>query len=179
MFNRNISINELLVSLESVLLLEFREDMKTADTLAAAIERIENTYAISLTEDVFTLMDKSELIGSSLSIFMRDLKTALSQLSFYTSMKMYHKDLAISLSSVNYLGLAREELMNALRHLQDKNQSAKYSAEIMPPVENALDQVPMCTIKRIFCSLLMLNRLGVHEGVSILANLLYLGGLIV
>ena len=45
MFNRDISLNELLVSLESVLLLEYREGMKTEETLDAAVERLENTHA--------------------------------------------------------------------------------------------------------------------------------------
>lgn len=177
MFNKDISINDLLISLESVLFLEYREDMKVEDTLAAAIERIENTHAVKLDTDVFTLMHESELTFNSLSIFMRDLKTALAQLSFYTDLKLFHKDLAITLSSVNYIGHAKDELLNALRNLQDTNQYAKHAQNIIPPITNSLDQIPLCSVKRLFCCLLMLNRLGVAEGVSVVARLLYIGGL--
>lgn len=178
MFNRDISLNELLVSLESVLLLEYREGMKTEETLDAAVERLENTHAVKFDTDVFTLMNRSELMISNLSILMRDLKTALSTLSFYNDLKYFHKDLSITLSSVNYLGMAREELLNALRHLQDNNQSAKHADKIMPPIQNALDQIPHCTVKRMFSLILLMHRIGVSEGVSIMARLLYMGGLI-
>ena len=177
MFNQDIAINELLVSIESVLLLEYRADQKVEDTLAAAIERLENTHALRLDRDVFTIMHESELMFNNLSVFMRNLKTALSALSFYTDLKLFHKDLPITLSSVNYLGMDRQELLNALRNLQDTSQYAKHANDIMPPIANALDQIPLCTVKRMLCIILLLHRLGVSEGVSVMARLLYIGGL--
>lgn len=178
MFDNDLSVNEILVSLESVLLLEYQPDMRTDDIISAAIERLENSKGIKFDRGLFELIELSELNFNQLSLLMRDLKTALSQLAFFTDMKFYHKNLAVTLSSVNYLGLSREELLNALKYMMDVHKFQKYHTNIIPPIKDALNQVPLCTLKRLFVCLLMLYQLGVYEGVAVVARLLYLGGLV-
>lgn len=179
MFDNKLSINNVLIGLESCLKLEASADMKTEETINAAIERIENTYAVKIDADIFTMAEENQLRTDQLSILMRDLQQALCMLSFYTDLKLYHKNIAVTLSDVNYLGYARKQLMTSLSYLQDDEEYPLHAEEVMQPLMLTLDNVPMCTVKRLFHIMLVLYKLGVQEGVACVARLLYLGGLVI
>ena len=62
--------------------------------------------------------------------------------------------------------------------MQDANAYAVKGKADLIPLSHQLNNIPMCMVKRLFVILLMLARLGVVEGVAIIAHLLYLGGLV-
>jgi len=179
MFDNTISFNNILTSLESTLSIEMSSDMTVAETLDAATKRLENTYACTFDKDVYALQSESQLIADNINLLLKDVQQCLAMLSFYTNLKLYHMNMGITLSDVNYLGYSKEQLLTALRYLMYENEYKKHSAEIITPLFNTLNNIPMCSVKRMFIILLMLNKLGITEGVSIMAQLLYLGGLVV
>lgn len=179
MFDSMVSINSVLLGLEAALRIEMDPSKKTKENVDAAIERLENAYVVQFDRDVFSLIEESQLMSDKLTIFLRDIQQALCMLSFYTDLKLFHKNIPITLSDTNYLGYAREQLLTALRYLQDSDESKKHSESILVPLEHALDNISMCSVKRLFITLLVLNRLGIKEGVACVARVLYLGGLVI
>lgn len=179
MLDTNISINSILISMESTLKIEADPDLKVSEVLDASIKRLENMYACTFDRDIYTLQGENQLIADNLSLLLKDVQQCLAQLSLFISLKLFHKNLGLSLADINYIGYSREQLLTALRYLQDETQYKKYGAEIVSPLHNSLNNVSMCAIKRLFIVLLMFDRLGLTEGVAIVAQLLYLGGLIV
>lgn len=178
MLNNNIALTNILVSLESVLKIEYLNDQKVEDTVQAAINELENTYSVTFSTDVFSLQQENSLTSNKLEVLIRDLTQALSQLSLFIELKLYHKDVPISLADVNYLGYARPQLMSSLSYLQDEGAAIATRAEIIQPLTSTLNNLGMSTIKRLFICMLVLDKLGVHEGVAVIAQLLYLGGLV-
>lgn len=179
MLNNNISINSILISLESTLMIEADPDLKVAEVIDASVKRLENRYGCTFDRDIYTLQGENQLVADNLSLLLKDVQQCLSQLALYISLKLFHKDLGLSLADINYIGYDKESLRTALRYLQDEDQYKKYATEVITPLYNSLNNVSMCSIKRLFIILLMCDKLGLSEGVAVVAQLLYLGGLIV
>lgn len=179
MFDSDVSLNNLLVSMEGVLKIEYTAESRVSDVIQKAIDRLENSYGTTFDKDVYSLQRENQLTADNINLFLRDIRTCLEQLSFYVELKLFHKNLGISLADVNYLGYAKKQLLTALRYLQDENLAKAHHDEVITPLYDTLDNISMCSTKRLFVQLLMLDKLGVTEGVAVLAQLLYLGGLIV
>lgn len=179
MFDDTISFNNILTSLESTLSIEMLGDMTVSEIIDAAVQRLENTYAFTLDRDVYTLQSESQLTADKIDALLKDVQQCLAMLSFYTNLKIFHTNMVITLSDVNYLGYAKEQLLTALKYLMYENEYRKHSTEIITPLYNTLNNIPMCSVKRMFIILLMLARLGISEGVAIMAQLLYVGGLVI
>lgn len=178
MFDNNISFNSLLTSMEGTLMIEMSGDMKVADIVDAAIARLENKYACKLDRDVFSLQSEGQLMADNIELFLRDVQHCLMSMSFYGNLKMFHANMAIMLADVNYLGYAKKQLLTALRYLMYETEYKKHADNIIKPLYTSLDNIDMCSIKRLFINILILHKLGISEGVSIIAQILYLGGLV-
>lgn len=179
MLDNTVSLNSILVSLEGVLKLEASGELKVDEILDSAIARLENAYNnCSFDRDVWTLQAENQLTADHINHLLKDIKQCLEQLSLYINLKLYHKNPNVALSDVNYLGYAKTQLMSCLKYLQDADLSRQYRSTIIPPLHNTLNNISMCTVKRLFIVMLMLDRLGIDEGVSIVAQLLYIGGLV-
>lgn len=179
MFDNTIAFNKILVSLESTLKIEASGDMLTEEIVKASIDRLENQYNTDFDRDVFSLQDESQLQATRLDQLLRDVHQCLGELAFYTQLKLFHKNLGLSLADVNYLGYERNQLLTALKYLQDDDLYKQYHEAVIEPLTNTLNNTPMCTVKRLFIVLIVLHKLGISEGVATVAQLLYLGGLIV
>lgn len=179
MFDDTISINSVLTSLESTLSIEMSSDMKVSEIIDAAIQRLENTYACSFDRDVYALQTESQLTADNINLLLKDVQQCLAMVSLYTNLKLFHANMNITLADSNYLGYAKEQLLTALKYLQYEDTYKKYSEDIITPLYNTLNNVAMCSVKRMFIIVLMLARLGITEGVAILSQLLYIGGLVV
>ncbi|MCM1215087.1 MAG: hypothetical protein NC548_11270 [Lachnospiraceae bacterium] len=178
MFDTDVSLSNILVSMEGVLKIEYTEDGRVEDTIQKAIERLENTYGTTFNTDVYTLQRENQLTADNINLFLRDIRVVLEQLSFFIGLKFFHKNFAITLSDVNYLGYAKSQLLTALQYLQDDKLAVAHHDEIIKPLYNTLNNISICATKRLFVNMLMLDRLGISEGVSVVAQLLYLGGLV-
>ena len=94
--------------------------------------------------------------------------------SFLFQNGMYHHSIPITLSSVKYLGLGKVALQTILRYFQNEDEYY-LSKNTIPQLVLGLDGVDMCTVKKMFIILLVLDQLGITESVSVLAQYLYYG----
>lgn len=178
MFDAECSLNNILVSLESVLKLEIGPEMTVQNIVDTAIRNLENTNNFTLTSDLYTVQAENALSDDKISMLLRDMEAGLERLSFFVQLKLYHKNVPFTLADVNYLGYAKSKLLTALKYLQDIDEARARHAEIVRPLYNTLDNISMCTVKRLFIIMLTFDRLGVIEGTAIVAQLLYMGGLV-
>lgn len=176
MFNKELGINALLVALEGTLKLEVT-DATVDEIIATAVQNLENSYNFTLDKDIFTLRDESIATTDNINKLLRNIKQSLAEASLFIQLKAFHKDLVISLADVNYLRYAKAQLMAALETLQDVDLYKEKGEEIVTPLYKVLNNISMCSVKRLFILLLMFHRIGVAEGVAIIASLLYMGGL--
>lgn len=179
MLDNQISLNNILVSFEGTLKIEHLEEARVEDCIRDAIARLEETYGTKLDKSVYALMDENQLTADNLNLFLRDIKACLEQMSLFIQLKLYHKNFAVTLADVNYLGYAKKSLLTALKYLQDATEYTRHRDDVITPLYNTLNNINMCSIKRMFVVMLMFDRLGIDEGVAIMAELLYLGGLVV
>lgn len=178
MFDSTVSLTSILVSLEGVLKIEYNQEDRVQDIINKSIERLESQYGPTLDKDIYTLQSENQLTADALDKLLREIKAVLEQMSFYITLKYFHKNLPFTLADINYLSHARLQLLSALKCLMDVNHYKNRHADICPPLYSALDNVGICTPKRLFICMLMLERLGVAEGVCTCATLLYMGGLV-
>lgn len=179
MYDSGISLTNILTNVESVLRLEYRAEDRVEDVIQKAVERLENAFGMTLDKDLYTLQSETQLNDDKINKLLAEIMVGLQQLTFFIQLKLYHKNFGITMADVNYLGYTKQQLITSLKYLQDDKEYAKHHEEIIPPLYHALNSVSMCTIKRLFICMLMLDKLGVLEGVAIFASLLYIGGLIV
>lgn len=178
MFDNDISLNKILVSFEGVLKLEVNSESRVDDILKEASERLENMYNITLDRDLYAIQAENQLTAERINKLLHEVQLCLEQLTFYVKLKEYHKNPPISLSDVNYLGFAKVKLMTCLKYLRDDELSKQYRNVTIPPLRDALNNISICTVKRLFIIMLMLDKLGVDEGVMVVADFLYLGGIV-
>lgn len=169
------SLQQTLLSFENTLRIEYSE-VDVARVLKAARQRLENAYQCHLDKPVYTVQAENELVSENLNVFVQEISECLKQLAALTSISMFTKKPPISLADVNYLGFTAETLTTALKYLQDRVLYEK-RATVLPAITGALNNVEMSQIKRLFIVMLVLEDLGIYEGVSACAQLLYLGGL--
>lgn len=179
MYDNDSSLSNILHGIEGVLKIEYVGEAKVSEIIDAALARLEDVHGFPFDKDVYTLQSESQLCNDELSKFLSDVRSCLEQMSMYINLKLYHKNHTLTLSDVNYLGYAKKQLLTALKYLQDADEYKLHRDDVIKPLYNTLNNVNMCTNKRLFIVMLMLDKLGIVEGVAIFAQFLYLGGLIV
>lgn len=172
-----ISLDQILLSFESTLKVEY-DERETRKIIQSSITRLENAYKVSIDTDLYTLQSKNQLVAENLNMLLMQIAECLKSLSLYVDMSMFNRSICISLADVNDLGLGRDALVTTLKYLQDKYLYQKRDTAI-PSLVAAVSNIDMCTVKRLFIIMLILERLGIMEGVSVIARFLYLGGLVV
>lgn len=178
MLDNDVSINQILVSLESTFKIEVTSESTVDRVVSSAIDKLENTYACTFDKDVFTLQAENQLTAENINLLLKDARQCLAMLSLYLQLKLFHKNLGITLADVNYLGYSKKELLTCLKYLQDETQYKKHGEAIINSLSNTLNNIPMCSVKRMFMCLIVMDRLGITEGVAIMAELLFTGGLV-
>lgn len=171
------SLGDILMDCEATLRLQYDEanQNNVAAILKAAKERLENAYQCRLDEPVYTVQAKNALVANDLEIFVKEAGSCVERLSTLTMLTMFTKKPPINLADVNFLGFTRESLTMALRYLQDKVLYAERGPLIVP-IRNALNNIEMSHVKRLFIIMLAFENLGMEEGTAACAALLYLGG---
>lgn len=178
MLDNDVSISQILVSLESTFKIEVTGEATINDIVSAAIAKLENTYACTFDKDVYALQAENQLTAENINLLLKDVRQCLAMLSLYLQLKLFHKNMGITLADVNYLGYAKKNLLTSLKYLQDETQYKKHREAIVSSLSNTLNNISMCSVKRMFICLLVMDRLGISEGVAIMAELLYIGGLV-
>lgn len=173
----SISIDSILLSFEQILKIEYKE-RETYRIIDNAVSSLETSYHVSMDKDIYSLQTESQLLGDNLSLLLQSITDCCRQMAMYTTLCMFHRSVGISLADVNYFGIAKATLLESLKYLQDIDCYQKREA-IIKPLTVALSNVEMCVVKRLTTIMLVLERIGVSEGVCVIAQYLYLGGLVV
>ena len=164
------------MSFENTLRIEYTET-DVSRIIKVSKQKLENAYQCRLDQPVYTVQAQNELVSENLNVFLQELAECLKQLTALTSISMFTKKPPINLADVNYLGFTSETLTTALKYLQDRVCYEKRST-IVPALVGALNNVEMSQIKRLFIVMLVMEKLGIYEGVAACAQLLYIGGLV-
>lgn len=173
----SLSLTHICTSFEGVLHLEFGETTRTSECLDNAVKALENDYNITIDKDIYSLQTENSLVSQQLDILLQSITECMKTATLYTALGMFHHNVSLSLAEANYLGFARDSLLAALKYFQDKDMYPKRK-QYVETIGDALNNVAICYTKRLFVIMLMLERLGVSEGVAIIAQLLFLGGIV-
>lgn len=173
MLREFISLENILQAFENTLYIEYLEP-DVENIIKSSIARLENAYKVRFDTTLEELQTRSNLVSDSANILISQIVECLKQLSYLTQLTIYSKSVQFDLAEVNYLGFAKEQLKVSLRYMMDDNLS-DVSKSAMDSIQAALSNIDVSNIKRLFTILLMLNKLGVDEGVAIVANYIYLG----
>lgn len=171
-----MTLDNILLSFETVLKIEY-DEKDTRKLINSAIRKLESAYAMriqgtTLYDIQSTNLNMEDSINNLLSQIFECCKT----LSLFTTLSMYTGGIPIRLSTVNYLGMDEVQLKAVLRYLQ-YYKHASLCKDALSVIASALNNVNINYVKRLFIILLVLDELGIDEGVVVVAQLLYLGGL--
>lgn len=175
MLKDKVSLLKILENFEGVLQLEPNDKDSVDTTINNSIKALERAYGCSLDKSIYVVQAENSLIAGGLDTFLNNITKCLQELTCYTSIHIVHGEVPFSLADVNYLGFEKAALSNALHHLLRYDLYVAWREKTLPPISSSLSYVSMCAIKRLFCIMLMLDRLGIYEGSSIVVQLLFLG----
>lgn len=171
----DLRLTDILVGLETVLGIDYTKT-ESRQLINQSIRNIENSHNISLKGTVEDCL-KDEILSEANALnFLVMLSERIKDLSLYLNSCMYNGYYGeCRLKAVNYLGFAEQSLLTALKYYQFKK-LAQYKENVQESILDALDCVELQEVKRLFIIMFVLDRIGVQEGASIIACLLYLGG---
>lgn len=177
MIRDNISLSNVIYGFESVLRID--QSLVEIDKIVAnSIAKLENAYAVKLDQPLYEVQLNQRFTNASINELVEEIEACCKNFSLIVLLAMYDKVFGETLQSVSYLGFERNELLKALKYLQDKDYYEEHNT-FFYKIVNAMDTIPTCTVKRLFIIMIVLEKLDVREGVSIIANYLYSGGVMI
>lgn len=173
MIREHLSLNDILIGFENSLKIEYKE--KDIDKIRVTTkQRLESTFQVMIVSSIYETQASNRVVGDNLSILMSQLTENMKSLALLLSISMFDKRFGETLKNVNYLGFAKSELLTCLKYLQDEVLYDKRSSFFSTLVRGA-GLIEMCSIKRLLVIMVILEDLGVKEGVSLIAQYLYTG----
>lgn len=175
MISDMMTLSSILINFEQVLKIEYSE-MSAERILRSAKAKLENTFQVKFSKSIFDIQAENRLVADDINMLLEQITEALKTLALFNSNCLYTNSVPINLADVNYLGFDSSALNVALRYLQNSKTYVQRE-NIIPPIRAAVSNIEPCDIKRLFIILFMLDELGIYEGASVVATLLYLGGI--
>lgn len=176
MLSNMVVLTDNLLAYEAVLRIEYTE-RETEMVINSAIRRLENVNGVKLAGTTLDAVAKTNThVAGIIESLLKHILECSKSTSFIFMCGMFNHNLPITLSSVKYLGLGKEALQLMLRYFQNVDEYA-ITQDTVPQIVAGLDGISMGVTKRLFIIMLVLDRLGVREGVAIIAQLLYYGTL--
>ncbi|MDR1523181.1 MAG: hypothetical protein LBS29_04455 [Endomicrobium sp.] len=169
------NLQDILLSFENILRIEYSEN-DISRIMRSAKHKLENAYQVKLDKTVYEIQAQNQLVSDNIQVFIEQLFEAVKSMTAFTHIVMFTKVNKLSLADVNYLGFTAETLRAALKYLQDKQLYEKRHS-VIPAIRNAVNNIEMSQLKRLFVIMLVLEDLGLKEGVSAVAQYLYICGL--
>lgn len=175
MLRGSISVTDILLSFSNTLRIDYNiRDVR--ELVDKSISQLENILHTKITSDLYTLQTENKYISKEIDMLLQQITENLKSMSLLTCISMYDKQYGSSnLKDVKYLGYSREVLMTYLKYLQDE-ELYKRRGEFFDAIIEGVNSIYNCPIKKLFIIMIILERLGIEEGVSIIANYIYLGG---
>lgn len=170
---RTMDMSEIIIAFEHVLKIEQEQD--TGKAILSARQRLEGVYQVQLKDDLFAIQ-KGSHNNDAVQQLLSQITVCLKDLALLHSISLFDKKYAINLYDVNYLGFAKDTLQVSLRYLQDEVLYEKRHSFI-PAIIKGTSRIESSRAKRLLTIMLLLESLGVKEGVALIASYLFLGSL--
>jgi hypothetical protein len=174
LIRESLNLADILIGLENALKIEYKE--KDVERIkSAARQRLEAAFQVRIVGSIYETQASNRLVGDNLSILLASVMEGMKSLALLLSVTMFDRKLGMTVRDINYIGFAKENLQAALKFLQDE---VLYETRdsFFPQIVQATGHVEMSTIKRLLVIMIVMEDLGIKEGVGLIAQYLYLGG---
>lgn len=173
MLRNKLSLTDILIGFESALKIDYR-DKDLEEQVVNAIYRLEDAYGIKFSGDLYEDQLNNQQLGDTIDLLLSQVLDKMRSLALMMSLSLFDKRYGESLRSCNYLGFHDEELRQVLTYLQDEvlYEKRKY---FFGQLIKAAAGIEISDTKRLLVTMAVLERLGIKEGVALIAQYLYLG----
>ncbi|WP_105614127.1 hypothetical protein [Vallitalea okinawensis] len=173
MIRENLCLTDILIGFENTLRIDYK-DSNVEKTKIATKRRLENLYQIHLVGDIYDLQAGDRLVGDQLSILLEQLTECMKSLALLLSITMFDKRFGQTLKDINFLGFEKDNLLSALQFLQDEILYESRES-FFDNLVRSISAIQLCSLKRLLVIMVVLENLGIKEGVALIAQYLYLG----
>lgn len=138
--------------------------------------RLIKQYQIDLTKNKIT--DEELYIGNtraSAKLFLENIGAFHAKLAGYLSCIIYNTNITIKPINVNFLGFDEKKFLSPLKRLQSRKKIPSALVDL-ESIKNKLGSIPNCDEKRMFLLMIIAHELGFDELMSVIAQIMYLGG---
>lgn len=167
----SLNLSDIIIGFEQVLKIEHNTEVPKL--ILASRQKLESAFQIQIKDNVYELQNEA-MVRDSVQSFLAQVTECLKQMSMLTSLSMFDKKFSVNLYEVNYLGFAKDNLFIALRYLQDEVLYEKRDT-FMPSLIRGVSRIETSRIRRLLIILVVLEDLGIKEGVAIISTYLYMG----
>lgn len=175
MYREYLTLEDVCSEFEDALKINYKSRMVEAiitDTKAD----LKATFHVEMDKPLHELLAESSFLENDLNTLSVSIESALKDLSFLLALSLYDSRYPETVEDKDYLGFAKDVFLGSLKKIQ-RADLYKESDVIIPALKRATDKIDMCLIKRLLIIMFVLYELGVDEGVCIIAQYLYIGGL--
>lgn len=144
------------------------------NALRNILQRIQVQYSIEFEENQVTPYNGA-IYSEEEKNFIDIVYTLYEKLCAIAHSIRYRGKVPYSLSSVNYIGITKDSLLNLLKLVQMEGSQTK-AGIYMEDVKYRLTSVPITPERRLFTLMVLSYILKLYEVTAVIAELLYLGG---
>lgn len=177
MVRDTLILQNILTGFEEALHIDFKtQDVKQLKEETR--ESLEVSIREHIEESIYKLHIQTKYLNDSVSSLIDQIETCMKDMALLLSISMFDHKFGQTLKDVSYCGFAKDELMIILKHLMDEKLQDNRGS-FMKALTESLNSVNIGEVKRLFIIMLILEDLGVVEGVALIAQYLYMGGMLV
>lgn len=175
MIKESLNLPDILLGLENALKIEYNE--KDAEKIKfKSRQRLEAAFQVRIVGSIYETQATNRLVGDNLSLLLANVTENLKSLALLLSVAMFDRKLGMTVRDVNYLGFAKQDLQAALKYLQNEVLYESRTS-FFPRLTQQVSYVEMSSIKRLLVIMIVMEDLGIKEGVSLISQYLYLGSM--
>lgn len=174
MISNMLDLTQILVNFEVALRINY--SIQDVNKLVKnSRDNIESMLHLELTKDIYTLRNEVS-VTTEIDAFLARVLSCLKDMALYNEVCMFSRKYRDTLADVSYLGSDKTQTLKVLKYLQDEKLYETRDS-FFNSIIRAVSYIPNNNIKRLLCIMIVLESIGIKEGVAIIAQYLYLGGL--
>lgn len=174
MLRASISLSDILLSFDNTLRIDYNlKDVR--EIRAESVRQLENIFHIKIDKSLYEIQAEGSFVSKEIDSLLQQITENLKSMALLLSISTFDKQYGENLKEVKYLGYPRVTLMTTLKYLQDEKLYERRD-QFFESLIDGVNTVYMGTVKKLFIVMIILEKLGISEGVSVIANYIYLGG---
>lgn len=140
-------------------------------------DRISKQYYIDFnnTNNVDNIYNNT-VVNNEVNVFVDNIFFMYNKICGSSHYFLYSGKIPVNLSKVNYMGITKDSMLGVLKLLQVEG-NYEIVVEAMEQIKYKIGTVPMCNEKRLFMLLYVSYILKLYELTSVIAQILYIGGI--